>query len=55
MPYFKGTASYGIHYTGYLGVLEGFSYLNRISDVDEIKATSGYVFTLGSGAVSWKS
>lgn len=28
---------------------------NWISDADEIKATSGYVFTLGGGAVSWKS
>ena len=25
------------------------------SDADEIKATSGYVFTLGGGAVFWKS
>ena len=29
--------------------------MNWISDVDEMKATSGYVFTLGGGAVSWKS
>jgi hypothetical protein len=29
--------------------------VNWISDVDEWKATSGYVFTLGVGAVSWKS
>jgi hypothetical protein len=28
---------------------------NWISHADEIKATSGYVFTLGGGAVSWKS
>ena len=33
----------------------GYSDLNWISDADEIKATSGYVFTLGGGAVSWKS
>ena len=46
---------YGIHYTGYPRVLEGFSDSNWISDADEIKATSGYVFTLGGGAVSWKS
>ena len=47
--------SYGIHYTGYPKVLEGYSDSNWISDADEIKATSGYVFTLGGGAVSWKS
>nr|AAL31045.1 putative polyprotein [Oryza sativa Japonica Group] len=55
MRYLKGTMSYGIHYTGYLKVLEGYSDSNWISDADEIKATSGYVFTLGGGVVSWKS
>jgi hypothetical protein len=55
MRYLKGTASYGIHYSGYPRVLEGYSDSNWISDADEIKATSGYVFTLGGGAVSWKS
>ena len=55
MCYLKGTASYGIHYTGYPRVLEGYSDSNWISDADEIKATSGYVFTLDGGAVSWKS
>ena len=28
---------------------------NWISDSDEIKSTSGYVFTLAGGVVSWKS
>uniref|UniRef100_A0A453CRN0 Uncharacterized protein n=1 Tax=Aegilops tauschii subsp. strangulata TaxID=200361 RepID=A0A453CRN0_AEGTS len=55
MRYLKGTASYGIHYTGYPRVLEGYSDSNWISDANEIKATSGYVFTLGGGVVSWKS
>ena len=44
--------NYGIHYTGYPRVLEGYNNSNWISDADEIKATSGYVFTLGGGAVS---
>jgi len=47
--------SYGIHYTGYTRVLEGYCDANWISDADEIYATSGYVFSLGGGAVSWKS
>jgi hypothetical protein len=46
---------YGIHYSGYPAVLEGYSDANWISDVDEIYATSGYVFTLGDAAVSWRS
>ena len=44
MRYLQGTASYGIHCTGYPRVLEGYSDSNWISDADEIKATSGYVF-----------
>ena len=55
MRYLKGTTSYGIHYTGYPKVLEGYSDSNWISDADEVKATSRYVFTHGGGAVSWKS
>jgi hypothetical protein len=55
MRYLKGTMNYGIHYTGYPRVQEGYSDSNWISDADEIKATSGYVFTLGGGAVFWKS
>nr|AAR01736.1 putative Gag and Pol polyprotein [Oryza sativa Japonica Group]ABF97792.1 retrotransposon protein, putative, Ty1-copia subclass [Oryza sativa Japonica Group] len=53
--YLKGTMKLGLHYTGYPAVLEGYSDSNWISDVDEIKATSGYVFTLGGGAVSCRS
>ena len=55
MRYLKGKMNYGIHYIGYPRVLEGYSDSNWISDADEIKVTSGYVFTLGGGAVSWKS
>jgi hypothetical protein len=53
--YLNGTASYGIHYSGYPRVLVGYSDSNWISDADETKATSGYLFTLGGGTVSWKS
>ena len=52
LRYLRGTNSYGIHYTGYPSVLEGYSDSNWISDADEIKATSGYVFTLAGAAVS---
>jgi hypothetical protein len=47
--------SLGIHYTGYPTVLEGYCDANWISDAVEIYSTSGYVFSLGGGAVSWKS
>lgn len=55
LRYLRGTTSYGIHYTGYPSVLEGYSNSNWISDANEIKATSGYVFTLAGVAVSWRS
>ena len=55
MCYLKGTMSYGIHYTWYPRVLESYCDANWISDADEMYATSGYVFLLGGGAVSWKS
>jgi hypothetical protein len=55
MRYLVGTMNYGIHYSGDPKVLEGYSDANWISDADELKATSGYVFTLGGGVVSWKS
>jgi hypothetical protein len=55
MRYLCGTMSYGIHCSGHPVVLEGYSNANWISDVDDIKVTSGYVFSFGGGAVSWRS
>ncbi|KAK6151926.1 hypothetical protein DH2020_014561 [Rehmannia glutinosa] len=55
MKYLRGTMNYGILYSGFPSVLEGFSDANWISDSDEIKSTSGYIFTLGGGAITWKS
>ena len=53
MRYLVGTMSYGIHYSGHPVVLEGYSDSNWTSDADELYATSGYVFTLRGGAISW--
>jgi hypothetical protein len=55
LRYLKGTISLGIHYTEYPIVLESYCDVNWISDVGEIYDTSGYVFSLGGRAVSWKS
>jgi hypothetical protein len=55
MRYLEGTMNDGIHYSGDPEVLEGYSDANWISDADELKATSGYVFTLRGSVVSWKS
>ena len=46
--------NYGLCFSGFPSVLEGFSDANWISDSDEMKSTSGYVLILGGSAVSWK-
>jgi len=55
LRYLRYTRNYGLHYTRYPEVLEGFSDANWISDVKDSKSTSGYVFTLAGAAVSWRS
>jgi hypothetical protein len=55
LHYLRGTTSFGIHYSGYPLVLEGYSYSNWISDANETKTTSDYVFKLAGAVVSWRS
>ena len=55
LKYLRYTRNYGLHYTRYPAVLEGYSDANWISDIKDSKSTSGYVFTLAGAAVSWKS
>jgi hypothetical protein len=55
MNYLVGTLDYGINYFGYPVILERYKDANWFSNVDEPYATSGYVFTLGGAAISWRS
>ncbi|RVW64853.1 Retrovirus-related Pol polyprotein from transposon TNT 1-94 [Vitis vinifera] len=55
LKYLRFTRDYGLHYMRYPAVLEGYSDANWISNVKDSKSHSGYVFTLGGAAVSWKS
>jgi hypothetical protein len=55
LKYLKGTKDLKIYYSGHPAVTEGYSDANRISDSDDMKATSGYMFTLAGGAVTWRS
>ncbi|XP_071905928.1 uncharacterized protein [Coffea arabica] len=55
MKYLRGTMNFGILYSGFPTVLEGYSDANWISDSNDTKSTSGYVFTLGGGSIAWKS
>ena len=55
LKYLRFTSDYGLHYTRYPVVLEEYSDAKWISNVKDSKSHSGYVFTLGGAAVSWKS
>jgi len=55
LKYLKHTMDYGIYYTGYPSVLEGFSDASWITDQDDHTSTSGWIFNLGGGAISWGS
>ena len=52
LRYLKYTQNYGFHYSKYPAVLEGYCDMNWISETKDSKSTSGYLFTLGGGAVS---
>nr|KAJ0207190.1 hypothetical protein LSAT_V11C500269530 [Lactuca sativa] len=53
--YLKGTMNYGLTYSGYPSVLEGYSDASWINNLDDHSSTSGWVFLLGGGAISWAS
>ena len=53
--YLQFTRDYGLHYTRYPAILEGYSDANWISNVKDLKSQSGYVFSLGGATISWKS
>ena len=55
LRYLKGTMNLGLTYTGCLTILKSYCDANWISNNNETNPTSGYVFTLGGGAISWKS
>ena len=49
------TIDYGLHYERYYPpLLDGYCDVNWISDYEESKSTSNYVFTLGNVTVSWE-
>ncbi|XP_059659021.1 secreted RxLR effector protein 161-like [Cornus florida] len=56
LQYLRGTSSYGICYT-YTNKFElhDFSDSDWASSIEDRRSTSGYIFNLGAGAVSWCS
>ncbi|KAL6335067.1 hypothetical protein AAG906_026447 [Vitis piasezkii] len=55
LRYLRYTLNYGLHYLRYPTVLKGYSDANWISNMNDSKSTSGYVFTIGGATISWKS
>jgi hypothetical protein len=58
--YLRDTANYGLCYQGRPGLdrvleIHGFVYLEWAGDLDRRRSTSGHVFNLFGGAISWKS
>ena len=54
LRYLKGTMNYGLLYSGDSDVL-AYSDADWAGDVDDRKSTSGYMFQIAGGPVSWKS
>nr|GEX93458.1 hypothetical protein [Tanacetum cinerariifolium] len=55
LKYLKKTMDYRLTYTGYPSVLEGYTNESWISNTEKNSSTSGWVFLLGGGAISWAS
>ncbi|XP_060190529.1 secreted RxLR effector protein 161-like [Lycium barbarum] len=55
MKYLVGTKSYGLRVMKYLAILEGFSDADRNNLSVDSCSTTSYIFTLGGGAICWKS
>ena len=56
LRYVKGTKRYGILYTtSKKSELIGYTENDWAGSIDDRKSTSGYVFHMGSGAISWAS
>lgn len=55
LRYLKGTMTYGIAYVGSPSTLEGYTDASWITNMEDHSSTSGWVFLLGGGAISWAS
>nr|GEU73229.1 zinc finger, CCHC-type [Tanacetum cinerariifolium] len=53
LKYLKKTMDYRLIYSGYPSVVEGYTDASWISNTEDNSSTSGWVFLLGGGAISW--
>ncbi|GJU69899.1 zinc finger, CCHC-type containing protein [Tanacetum coccineum] len=55
LKYLKKTMDYRLTYIGYPLMLEGYTDASQISNTEDNSSTSGWVFLLCGGAISWAS
>lgn len=56
LRYIAGTIDHGIWYSKVTNfTLTGFTDSDWAGNIDDRKSTSGFLFNLGSGAISWSS
>ncbi|CAM8995271.1 unnamed protein product [Rhodiola kirilowii] len=53
LQYLKGTMNLGLVYSEFPSVVEGYSDASWIFNEEDHSSTSGWVFLLGGGAISW--
>lgn len=55
IQYLNKAMDNGLEYNGEPSALEGYTDASCISDQEDYASTSGWIFTLGGGEVSWGS
>lgn len=55
LRYIAGTPTYGITFGGSNLKLEAYCDADCTGDIDTRRSTTGYVFLLNGGAISWSS
>ncbi|KAJ9536248.1 hypothetical protein OSB04_un000581 [Centaurea solstitialis] len=55
LGYLKRTSDLELTYNTHPGILEGYSNASWIDNSSDSKSTSGWIFTLAGGAISWAS
>ena len=53
--YLKRTKFFALFYNKFPSILEGYTDASWITSINDNKSTSGWIFTLGGGAISWAS
>ena len=55
LGYLKRIKSFALFYNKFPSVLEGYTDASWITSINDNKSMSGWIFTLGGGAISWAS